>query len=256
MCLFKYKILAFVVLFKKHRRNSLWFKEDSFTTIAKKLGLSYNTVKKYYTYCVSNKIIVPYGEHLQFVKFTKILQILDLDITKYCIFFKWKYYKELSFKEIYKTILYEKVLLNFKHQNHEINKKKKIISRIIRIENSKKTHPKTIKSILKRFGSISKAKRSISKNYKSRIRTGKNHLSNIIGCSPMTALSILKKMDKDKIIERTVIFERTEIPYTFTGYDELKNSQNHLIVPSPRKKCFFLSKGSIIVYPVKKNIGE
>lgn len=240
--LFKYKILAFVSLFKKHRKNSIIFKDESNIELAKKLGISYNSFKKYYSYCISKKILTPYGDNLQFVKLTKVFFILGLELNKYHVF-HWKRYEELNIKNIYNEIQEQILLLNFKQQQFRLKKKKKEIDTILAVENSKKSHPKKVKSLIKKYGSFSKAKSSISKKYANSIVSGKFHTSKLIGCSPSTGLNILRRMNNVSI-RRTIISEKLNIPYTFTSFDNLK--KDYLIIPSEKKKCFFVSKGSTV----------
>lgn len=241
--LFKYKILAFISLFKKHRKNSIIFKDESRITLSKKLGISYNSFKKYYNFCIAKNLLTPYGQHLQFVKLTKVFFILNIDLNKYHIFHSWKRYEVLDIKQIYNQIQEQILLLNFKQQQFRIKKKKKEVELVLAVENSKKSHPKKVKSLIKKYGSFSKAKGSISKKYKDSIVSGKYHSSKLLGCSPSTGLNILRRMNNVSI-RRTIISEKLNIPYTFTSFDNLK--KDYLIIPSEKKKCFFVSKGSTV----------
>lgn len=245
MGLFNYKILAFIVLFKKHRKNSLWFSNETYSDISKKLGISYNTLKKYTLFCKEKNLLIPYGDHFQFVKLTSAIDILKLDLNQFCSFYKWKHYEKLDFKIIYNEIIHSRLLLNFRTQQFNISKKRKFAEKVKQIENSKKTHPSVVKSIIKKFGSVRKAKSSISKNFTEQIITGKNHIAKIIGCSTSSSKNILRRMCKQKLIKRTVICQRLKTPFTFTGYDNIKQ-KNLCIVPSKKDKCFYASRGSVV----------
>lgn len=243
----KYKILAFIVLVKKHRKNSIFFQGENQIDLAKQLGISYTSFKKYKTYCIENGILVEYGVHQQFIKLTKAIELLKLDVNKYHKFFSWKHYTSLTLKNIYEEIVQELLLVKFKQQQFRIDKKQKELSKVQQVENSKRTDPRKVKPLLKKYGSIEKAKSSISKNFTNSIVSGKNHVASIVGCSPATGKNLLKKLHNKNVITRTIVFEKLNYEYNTYSFDMIKaTNKQWTIVPSTKNQCFYLSKGSLI----------
>lgn len=246
--LFKYKILAFVTLIKKHRKNSMIFCNESEVAFAKKLGISYNAYKKYRTFCINNDILVSYGDHKQFISLLKVVEILKLDINKYIKFFHYKRYEELTFKNIYQQIQDELVLQNYKQQKYHINKKSKELSFVKKAVNSKRSPYRRTKEVLKKYGSLENAISSITDNFTEEIVSGKSHVSNIVGCSDSTGHNILTRLATNgKIIKETkTLFFKQEVNHF--NFDALKYGfPNQVVIPSNSLVGFTVILGSSIV---------
>jgi response regulator of citrate/malate metabolism len=251
MGLFSFKVLAFATSVKFYRRNSCIYTLENKKTLAKELGLSYNTFNKYLKFSVENNLVTITKGAIQFKNLTEIGKLLKLDISKYMLFFKWYPYEgRPCFKAIYQTLIEEKLLLNYKQQLFKVKKKQKELNKVESIQNRKKTHPKVVKSVLNKYGSVVKAKNSICRNFKPQIVSGKNHVAKIIGCSPSTSINIWKRLQRNKVIKRETIFKNLNLPYTHAGFEVAKTKEG-VIVPSEKLQTLFLSVGSTITLLVQ-----
>jgi len=244
MQLLDYKILAFATSVKLYRRNSCIYTLENKKEFCKQIGLSYNTFKKYFEYCKQKGLFNETQGAYQFKKINEVASLLNIDI-KHIEYFKWSSYEKPSVNAIYNKIVDGVVLLNFKQQQFRIDKKKKELSKVEKIQNRKKTHPAVVKSVVKKYGSVVKAKNSICRNFTPQIVSGKRHVANIVGCSNATGINILKRLVKQNLITREIKFEKLNLPYSHLGYDQAKTKKG-IIVCSPKLQTLFLSLGSII----------
>lgn len=228
------KLLAFIVLFKKHRRNSLFYKNEKKYLTAKKLNISVNTFSKYLIRLEELGLITKHSGCLKFAKLKTCIEILlgkkdkEMKAFKYVRFKAGVNYKKVSFKEIYERIRFVIFGQNVSNQEYHIGlikKAKEIISR----NRINKAKMEFLKSMYKKLGL--KSVWSLSNfEMKDSAVSGKYHCAKIIGCSDSTGLRCLRLWNKKKLISREVIFKKISHSISFPAYDELKKVYSNVIV--------------------------
>lgn len=253
----KYKLIAFAALLKSKQKNSIIFVNDGDVAIAKKLGLSFNTFKKYKNLCIVNDLFVISKCNLQMKSLPKIIKALGLDdvIHKHIRFTSTE---SLTLRMYYNRILKAILMNNFRQQ--EFNRCRVIERRNVLVQTmnghnlgkkEKALFRKLVKESKGNFQTYSKRViKSVSKN----VVSGKNHASALIGMSASTGIRTLKRMDREGDIKRQVISVKSNAPYSFEGYDNLNKTEGKsgVLVPSPSNKCFYISVGSSIILPDSK----
>lgn len=209
--------------------------------------MSLNTLKKYIKFLKEKNILLSLGEHYQLITFYSACKILKINIDKRVLCFNHCNYKKITIKNIVKQYYQSSLLLNFNRQKYRIEQKKKEFDLVNKVENSKYTHKKTVKVLLKKYGSIKRAKQCVSKNYNNQIVTGKYHAAKLLNTSPSTANNILKGMVEDSLIKREIIVEKLNILVSHESFDALKSeNKKQLYVPSSSGLFYYIPKGSKI----------
>lgn len=155
-------------------------------------------------------------------------------------------YKEVSFKSIYQQIQVQLVKLNIDSQNYYNNKIKsaKVLLETNRFSSGKASLLKSASALV---GGMSELQSIGFSGLHA--KTGKYHLSKLLGCSPSTGLNRLRKWKTNNIIERTVVKVNLNIPASNAAHDLLKNDYKHLLINGSGK--YYIQAGSIISFKVK-----
>lgn len=249
----KYKLLSFITLCKKERRNSVClYKNESISNRAKTLGIGFNNFKRYKQLCLDNNLLrVTSKGNYVFVKMRDIITFMNdgvfneknLTFNRFVCFFNYTSYEKLTFKNIYNQIRKSIVLKNYAQQQYNINRNQLLLDSLSH------RNTRAIKKVIKL---ASKANMSTEQYIKSlpnknnTIVSGKYHVANLVGMSSSTGQRLLKDLSK-KEIKRTIIKEllstslnRVEYDY----YNDLYSNTTHMVIPS--NECIYLYKGSII----------
>lgn len=246
----QYRILAFIILLKKLRRNSCIYHIENKKTLAKEMGISYNSFKKYLLEAVKAGVLIQDGETLRAMHFVGCIHTLGLQtrIKRHEDIFKNFNYEVLNFKNVYEQVVFSVALRNFKQQAYKIERNDLLLSNPID-DCTQKAKRKALKALMKQAekdGVTTDSKLSyIKKNRTKVIVTGKYHVSNIIGCSPQSGLNWLKKMHNKKIIKRRVntrFIKGTSNPEQYQ--DLINNIKEGKVIPV--RGGFRNTKGSVI----------
>lgn len=205
----KQRILSFIILLKKHRRNSTIYKADNKLILATQMGISYNAYKKYFHLAVEAGLLIKRKDNFQAVHFVKCLHVLGLSekIRKHEDVFKNFNYTTVTFKDVYEQVVSAIMLRNLKQQAYRIERNEILFSTATDncIKNAKN---RAIKKLSKQAAKDGITTDQLLSSIKSRkinyIVTGKFHISTIIGCSPTSGLNWLRKLTKKKVITRKV----------------------------------------------------
>jgi len=257
----KYRTLAFITLIKLERRNSVVDKQAHLGDFSSKIGISYNSYKKYRRICLNLGLLKVVKGHDVYVGIQRCIEVLGLPkINKHVHFFNKCKHTKIDFITIYNTIVKAITLNNFQQQKFNANKSKdlKRVTKLIR-KNRNIASAKdrmTVKCIAKnaRYHNLSTLEYCDSillkeiKTTEDSIKTGKYHLSKLLGLSPSTGINILKSMVKDNTVKRTVIkFNISKLDYTNDSFDYLRNTYPQFtIIPYSSNKSFNVYKGSRI----------
>jgi hypothetical protein len=212
-------ILSIALAFKAHHSNGILPSNINYNKYCKEINVSSQSFKKCINYCKENNLILPLGNSFQFVSISKLINHLlgkknhNNQIRVYSVnrrgFLGYRMVIDKPTAKQIKSLLLEEIAkVNFQQQKFSIDKKQ---------QNRR------------------------SKKFKSReivgtIVTGKFHLSNLINCSKSTALNLLRKWNKQKLIDRKVLTIHHQ-----------NNFNNLNIQYSKRYKNFFENIGSVIL---------
>ena len=241
------------------------YKQDSLVKLATSLKINFRTFKKYLNKCIELGMIKSQGEHLYVINYRDLIKNwcgidsehnkkLQKFFTHVFIFNKTDYGKKNpSFKDIYNQIIDSVIIKNFQQQEYKINKQKKTLD-LYQKSSKEGCHPtskreyKLLKSLVKEAAqrglTTEQYIKRISKKTDWYIKTGKNHISKLIGMSSSTGQIRLKKLQKENKIQREIILVNTGLPVIDECFQILKKETKHLIVP--KGNVLFISKGSRI----------
>jgi hypothetical protein len=247
----KYKLLSFITLCKKSRRNSvLLYQNESISLRAKELGIGFNNYKKYKQLCLNNNLLrVTSKGNLVFIKMIDILTFLNdgvvseknLTFNRFVLFFNYIQYEKLTFKNIYVQIRKSIVLKNYKQQQYNIERTQLLLNCLD--HRNTRAIKKVIKLAAKANMTTTEYIKSLSsKNYN--IISGKYHISKLIGMSSSTGQRLLKELSK-KEIKRTIIKELLSTELNRANYDYYTELYSDNIVV-PIYNAIYLYKGSSI----------
>lgn len=264
----KYKILAFITLFKRKRRNSLIYSGETIKQLHHNTRINQNTLRKYITLCEENGLIRQHGKHRCFIKLTQAIEKL-VGLKK----FKHVYFEGGDLMTIYKNMVDAIVIKNFLQQDfrrvENIELKEVAISvmkkdkpffkqlKKVKCEDHRKqlvkSYNKNVKKLIKmtqewnakkgtRKGTIAFCKSFSSKPNKP-VCSGKNHVAKLTGMTPSTGRNILKRMHKSGKIIRAVIKKDTELKSSCHNMEKLQ-SRFRNVIPSKKTGTLWLSIGS------------
>lgn len=260
----KYKLLSFITLCKKQRRNSVClYRNESISKRVKDLGIGYNNFKKYKQICLDNNLLkVTSKGNLVFIKMKDIMTFMNdgvvneknLTFNRFVLFFNYTTYEKLTFKNIYNQIRKSIVLKNYSQQQYKIDITQDLIktyyNKDYRNTKAPKANYRTFKRISKKAAEVSMSSndymKSLSLKNRDYIVSGKHHISRLIGMSSSTGQRILKELSK-KEIKREVIKETLSTILSrdiYDSYVDMYKNTTYMVVPSQDK--VYLIKGSKI----------
>ena len=233
-----YKLLAFVCAYKARFRSSVAKQGIKAYVLAGKLGMSTVTYKKYLGLLKERGYINQYGA---IIKLSKIVDdLFPSKANKHLHFFKGKERKP-DFKYYYELIKYAFAERNFNQQEYFIEKNYKLRKALDRFIGKQQ-----YKHALKRFGvdCLEKLVQCLNAQEEN-VRTGKYHLSKLLGCSSATASLLLRKWHDQEKYERVVNTQFIPMFVCHESFDLLKSMGFKFILPS--KGGFLVSLGSYIL---------
>lgn len=260
----KYKLLAFITLCKKQRRNSVViYKNESIANRAKAMGIGYYTFKKYLDICIKNKLITETTTgHYILVKMRDILVFMNdgvvtaknLTFNRFVLFFNYHEYETITFKEIHEQIRKSIILKNYKQQQFRIDQTQHLVkfyfNKDYRTQRAKQevynTYISIVKQARKEYMTSEEYIKSLSKKSRKYIVSGKYHVAGLIEMSPSTGQRLLKQLSK-KEIKREVQTQDITNTYnskTFDFYSDYFRKSKFRVVPTRTKLLLF--KGSRI----------
>lgn len=245
------KLLAFVVLFKSKRRNSMFHFQEKHHNLAKELGISKNTAKKYISQLKNLGLIKPINGRESILKLTDCIKILlgkensDYRAFKYVRFMRGYNYPTLSFKEVYKAIQIGIVKLNINQQEYWNSKVLKAKQSLLKNRFSRGTL-KSAMSIAKKLGMSSTTDLQSINDTDYKAKTGRNHLSKLIGSSSSTGAKRLSKWAKENIIKRLIVRKELNVVANNATFDLLKHQYSKLLVN--KQGLFYIICGSYITF--------
>lgn len=247
----KYKLLSFITLCKKERRNSVClYKNESISNRAKTLGIGFNNFKRYKQLCLDNNLLrVTSKGNLVFIKMKDVMTFMNdgvineknLTFNRFILFFNFTSYEKLTFKNIYNQIRKSIVLKNYKQQQFNI-KRTQLLLNCLDHRNTR-----AIKKVIKLAAKANVTTTEYIKSLSSKnnnIISGKYHVSKLVGMSSATGQRILKDLTK-KEIKRTVIKELLSTELNRANYDYYTELYSNDIV-IPINNAIYLYKGSSI----------
>jgi len=244
---------------KRRRINSCIYSKDKAYIVAKDIGMSPTTYKKYLNkikdlglYNFENNSIVSIPKCLE-ILFPEINFIKKIIRTKgvrnyervvyYIKFFKYCN-KATDFKGFKDRIEFALAEANFRAQQY-IAKKFEIVELIKNANRLQRVDLRRLKSLKKFHGTDDlKVVENIARKSNT-IRTGKNHLGKILGCSPSTGLQRLRKWNQQGRFKRTIIIVYFHMHVCEESERFIKSKSKkykHLIPISSGYKCYIGSK--------------
>lgn len=251
------KILAFVVAFKRYRKNSVVFKEAKYK-IAQRFNLHPTTFINYLNKAKELGYIIE-SDNYKVIPFRDIVR--DFKYKTDLIFWKHKILqsKEISFKriliEIENIITYDNVI---KRQEFKIKQKGKRISAINYLKQTDKKSCsefsyKYLKGIMKN-GLKCVANNELIKNYSPTIRTSARNVSKHTSFSVSKSNKILNR--STKLYNRKII-SKWFVGVSFFKLEELKvNYPNATIIPFTKHNKIKVCEGSLINIIEKKKVND
>jgi hypothetical protein len=247
----KYKLLSFITLCKKQRRNSVClYKNESISKRVKDLGIGYNNFKKYKQICLDNNLLkVTSKGNLVFIKMKDVITFMNdgvvneknLTFNRFVLFFNYTDYEKLTFKNIYNQIRKSIILRNYKQQQFNIERTQLLLNCLD--HRNTRAIKKVIKLAAKANMTTTEYIKSLSSKNNS-IISGKYHVSKLVGMSSSTGQRILKELSK-KEIKRTVIKELLSTELNRANYDYYTELYfNEMIIPI--NNAIYLYRGSSI----------
>ena len=258
-------------MLKINRVNGMLYKKEALHKISSDLGMNFRTFKKYFDKCVSLGFIKHQGTHFQAASYSQLIKIWEdpflntedhtlqdrkqqFFLRHLYVFNKTSYKKRPTFKDVYNQIIDSVIIKNFKQQEYKINQEKEKISvykrtKTSRLGSNKGDNRKQLTALKALAKDAAKAKMSTDDYVKSMsgrdnyIKTGKTHISKLIGMSASTGKRRLKSLEESKKIKRERIVENTNLPGLHECFDVLRSESNHFIIQG---KKLHLSKGSKI----------
>lgn len=230
----QYKLLAFITLIKKHRINSMIYSCESKKVLAKELGMSYNTFKKWFEIAVEEGLLIKKGNHHQAINLVHTILHLGLrkKLWKYHNFcYSWNYEK-LTFKNVYDRIITSIITNNYEQQAFIIERNNVLFG----FNSNSKKKSNYIRAIYKKALKLETSTEQLlqytKENKINKIVSGKFHVAKLIGLSDSSGLRWLKKLHKRKIIKRKVEIKFIPSVTTFEDYDfHISNMSTGRLLP-------------------------
>jgi hypothetical protein len=254
-------LLAFICCIKARRSDSCLGKNDKSYKVAREIGISSVSFNKYLKRLKDIGLFNPVNNSI--VKFTKCLEVLfpDVEFVKRAerkkgmqIYYKIVYYikifkyrnKNVCFKTFKERIEYALVEANYRQQEF-ITGKFNVLNAVR--GNCLKTGDKKKLDKLKKFHGVDNIKDLECISLKAGIiKTGKNHLSSILGCSASTGSNRLRKWAKEGRFKRKIISEIIDgIPVSPIGLETVKQQYGNNVVIVKGKYVRYI--GSVITFP-------
>jgi hypothetical protein len=232
------KLLAFVVAFKRHRRNSIFYRNERKYLTAKIIGVSVNTFSKYF---LRLKELGLLSESNGVIVISKLSECIKLLLNKEGQEFKAFRYaaipKQGTYKGIYASIQKEIFKLNISSQEYRI-------SRILRAKNLLEANRNNVRefNFVRRVQSQYGGKLSSINESNLYPKSGKFHTSKLFGCSPSTGLKRLRNWNRDGIIKREVVTKEL-LHVNHASFDLLKQHYKHILINHTTGK-FYAQVGS------------
>lgn len=240
---------------KSYRRNSVIYAHEKAYKLAPVFGISPQTFNAYMKRLDAKGLIrTSDAGHRTLVSLKTAIPTLlpeyhpedGPNTFKHCRFFAGQV-KSHNVKHHTQRIRFAIAELNFKQQQHNIT-----ANEILDARSSDRLSTKQFQSykrLLKKHGATSlQLLRSTVKRITG-IVTGKHHLSRLIGCSPATALNMLRSWHKNGCITRTVQTQFIPCFVCPASYDAIKALGAKYIIPSLNRTGFTVSVGSLISSP-------
>ena len=272
----KYRLLAFVTLWKLQKRNSIVrYKKQSKVARAKELGISYNLFKTLLKQCIDNNLVrETKNGHIVLIKLTTILEFLNKDeraykkrnftFNKYLDFFKKCTYEKISFKIIYNQIRKAVVLKNYRQQQYRIDNVEQVIVAFKDPTYRFKVGEPLYRAILRRASKTAHSSGISADEYVDRLTgrktgltivSGKHHVGKLIGMSSATGQRVLKDLATKEVtrkkVDHIVVECRDSLQYA--GLVDRYGAKNHIILGN---RAVYLSKGSEIILNERQKSSE
>lgn len=203
----RYRILAFVLLLKKYRGNSVILSSENKLFMSKKLGMSYNTYSSLLKESLELGIIKSSGDNFQVIGLIDSIGKLELlqYITVHQDFYKRAYFQFKNYKQVYEELVKLVALHNYKMQAYNIEQKEILFSKNKEDRfKRKKILKKCCKKAAKDGISTDAYLTNLRVNRKRNIVSGKFHLGKILGYSSSSGSNWLRKMHNEATITRKV----------------------------------------------------
>ena len=216
------ELLAISILAKGIHRNSVLL--GSKHKIAKKLNISYHTLRKCFNYGIANHLIIKFKGGFIVPSYKRLIAMYGYtpDQCK-----KFTIRKKGTFEELYLSNLFSIAEMNFKQQQF----RSKFNEKILNIREKTRTEKMSISKVeYKLFCKTLSMRVWLNKN----IITGQYHLANILKVSSSYCNKLLKIWSDMKLIHRELLFSK--------DFDKFEDSHRILRL----KKGNFICKGSII----------
>jgi hypothetical protein len=232
----RYRILAFVLLLKKYRDNSVILSSENKLFMSKKLGMSYNTYSSLLKESLELGIIKPSGKHFQVIGLIDSIGKLELleYVTVHQDFYKRAYFEFKNYKQVYEELVKLVALHNYKMQAYNIEQKDILFSKN---KEDRKKRNKILKKCCKKAAKTGICTddylKNLKVNRKRNIVSGKFHLGKVLGYSSSSGSNWLRKMHNDETITRKVNYFFIEGKHDPISYGYLINEFNTVkIIPT------------------------
>lgn len=257
-----HKIVAFIFMFKRHRRNSMLYCGETVNSFIKTTGIniSHATFRKYWNKIVKLGLVKDEGTHKMIIGWDECLRKLDVPYQKRRI-------NKLLFKVKGKTFnaaltLVEEalVLLKLLDQEYKAGKADEQAYVLKCILSGKhiggRSNMKMVKRLAKQSRSLGQplevlAARMLN-DLNTKVVTGSYHLEKYLGISRTKCNQILNSLSKRGAIERKIVKEEL-----FKGeanhrtFDIVKGAYPGTpFYYSPSRKSFILTRGSELAAPI------
>jgi len=241
---------------KHHRGNSCIYAFEKKYILAKKIGISVNTFSSYLEYCLKKGYAVKKGDTIQFIKLIKIITDIfgykRLNSYRHVRFFKHCATEDMNVSSIYEKIKWEMAKLNFNQQQWHNDRLQKAYDLSQNCQKQKSV--RFIQKIARKYYGTSSIEdfKSICDKKKFIVRTGKCHVSKILGSSTQTGARLLKLWTKDGFITREIVRKFYKVFLDEELEDILETRYTHVLPCSSGYQC---TLGSIVSVVLSEDIG-
>lgn len=224
--------------------------------LAKEIGISVNTFSSYLKYCLDKGYAVKKGDTIHFVKLRKI--IIDIiGIKKFNSYRHVRFFKHCATEGMNVAAIYEKIKwgmakLNYNQQQWHNDRLQKAYDLSQNCQNQKSVN--FILKIAKYYYGVRSYEKfkSICDGKEFHVRTGKCHVSKILGSSYQTGARLLRSWTKDGLITREIVkkFFRSNLDEAILK--ECEEEYSHVVEMSMGYQC---TMGSIVVLTRVDEVG-
>lgn len=192
------KILAFVIAFKRYKKNSVVFKEAKYK-IASKFNLHPTTFSNYLSQAIEKGYIVECENSYSVVKFRDILSSFYCETKLYFSHYSILKSNTIDFKQILRDVEDKVVFDNsIRKQSYVLNKKKVIVTTVW-LKGQTDIKAKISKNVLKRCSTYKSVEDAVAQlNYNSNIITSARNISSNLSFSVSKSNKILNRMTSIK----------------------------------------------------------